>query len=394
MRYIKNKSIFCCIMVLILLMQLCGCTNRSASVESNEVVADNQTQIDIIDHALNKPLWSTENFNEGLGGYYLHIYLWDDEENITLELHNLQAPPQNRDAVAEFSVPIEDIRNGLYKTDFKEDGWGHSGTVSFTFKEDEILFTISDINYHDENAEVWGFWETEERLIQNPYVYDQINAQQEEHYEEFESPELTGIWAQLGISEDEFRQKCVPLTDSSGEPSSITLSPSHYEIAYGKDYYSKNPDEATIAMEEDRTTYEFYQPPSTLLEHYIERGYDYHTFEGFLNHNMYAFKGRYVIYEYTKELFENMVEYPNNYIGNYYALHMQKLPRNYLGSHSYYNGVEIRVTDFRDDPTNPNIMQDQQYLFYVLFNGTFVTYDGKIGLDFLMISLEKLPELN
>jgi len=335
-------------------------------------------------------MWSEGDVSFDKGGLILEISIENEEMKLACSLTS--AGENSRIAEFEKTIKVSSIVKNFVKVPYEEDGWGNSGVLELTFNKDYILADFKDV-VMDEMAD-WGFYENTYKLVKNDKAQQSITDGSNEYYKNqpdtmeptYDTSKASGILAQAGLTEEEFRDICEPL--GYQESFSTSHTPTNYEIDYGKDYYSKNPDKEVIA----KAKRSYKNITGSLLEHYLDKGYPYDTFEGYLSRNIYAKKGHELIYDFTDEVFEKMQEFPNEYLGKPYAIHMRVSPREYIGSYKYFSGTQISINDLRDDTSNPNIMNDGRYLYYVIFNGTFSTYDGKIGLSFNLISLEKISE--
>lgn len=332
---------------------------------------------------------------------------WVDEENseVTLlveylpdsvgfQLNFTSAPPACRIASHAHTIPDTEIEKNTITYSFEDDCWGNSGAIELTFIEGKILCVISEIKNTEENTPMWGFAEGEYSLVpfdeaQNPStdyewpttpVYDMSKA--------------SGILAEAGLTEQEFRNICTPVCDYSN-------TSDRYQIAYGQQYYMENPSEPDVQEAIDEwnsivsdynaggTRHTIYTGPATPDIHSFEY---YQTLDNYITTTVYAPKGYSLIKDATALLFDDMAENPNNYLGKPYVFLDFSLDS--VGSSryvdDYYQDTSVTINDLRDDIHAPNVIKYNDYYFYVIFSGTERGYNGRIELNFSLLSLEKI----
>lgn len=185
--------------------------------------------------------WAAEGTDWVYGGYTLGIYISETSpDNAYFEFSYLQGAPSSRNAVASAEIPLSEITSNEVTFSFENDGWGHSGNITLVFEDDAILFAVSDVAYTDPSCpEMWGFYDVSGRLVSNPTIYNDLYYTEEEYNALFGEQEQTpqkpaydtskasGILASLGMTEQDFKDSCIPL-DMGGIDSKTTA----YYIEY------------------------------------------------------------------------------------------------------------------------------------------------------------------
>ncbi|MBE6688711.1 MAG: hypothetical protein E7588_05475 [Ruminococcaceae bacterium] len=231
------------------------------------------------------------------------------------------------------------------------------------------------------------------------------------HSAEYDLSKASGVLAKAGLSEQDFRNMCTPLLSSgyyawnyNRVGSSKTHDYDRYVVANGEQYYASLEGDDTVQKAISKWD-EICLDYETGGKRYYKSGqsgpysyYDYHVYEkygtldSYLKDTVYAPKGCSIIYDYSKDIFEKMKEYPNEYLGTPFVLidcDIESCGNNIYDSDNFVD-TEIAINDIRDDVHSPNLITDNDYYLYVIFNGTYVCYDGDIGLKFSLLSLEKI----
>ena len=272
--------------------------------------------------------------------------------------------------------------------DFFDDGWGHSGKITLTFNKDSIDVSISDLQGGFGGE--WGLAEDRVTLYKNPDVTnDPISGGSEEFYD---TSKASGILASIGMTEQEFRAVCTYINSSA-------YGRNEYAYAAGRQYYAERPEDIMLSLLDVYTEeWEDYLVNGTESEYYDDDNKWYldssSSLDDYLNLVLYGGKGASILGEQSKEYFGDMLEYPNNYLGNAFLL--KDFIVDYKDNYTYYGdgyilyGVPTAIIDIRDDVNSPNILNKTRYDMYVLFQGTYNTNSGATGLLFHLISVEKV----
>ena len=208
------KKVVCVLMIVSLLLSFSGCGN------------------DKVDYKNYAGFWTTDDES----GISLEVEVTDEKMKISLKSES--GAPSYRVAEAIQSFKLSYIENSVVETDYTDDGWGNSGTIKLTFKKDSIVCEIKDVS--SETASLWGINEGKYTLVkkEKPATEEEDYDYPEEEFwddEDLESqatepsgeylatpePEpvydlskASGILASLGMTEQEFRDSCMPLNPS------------------------------------------------------------------------------------------------------------------------------------------------------------------------------------
>lgn len=207
-----------------------GCGQANVQGDSDTSVEPNSTDsaevtFDLTKYDVNVTYWATENTCYVYGGYILEIVTGGEYgENAHLRLTCIQMAPASREAEASAEIPLSEITDNKVSFSFENDGWGHSGNVTLVFLEDSIMFAVENVEYTDSSyPETWGLYENTGTLISRPTLYiDYFDSQENYDYEYSEEQEpvydtskASGILASLGLTEQEFKDSCIPLDTGS-----------------------------------------------------------------------------------------------------------------------------------------------------------------------------------
>lgn len=200
---------------------LSGATTESSAQDDptqTTVPTTSATEPTTIDLSLFEGSWAEENIGWLNGGMILDVFPNGDGADICLNL--VEEAPFNSIAEAWIDIENTNIINGEFSAEF-EDSWGTTGTVHLCFTTESITCEITDISFPEDTW--WGMCEGLYTLFLNNDAYESLNYTMEEFYEEF--PELipeettptydtskaSGILAEMGMTEEEFRAACQPL---------------------------------------------------------------------------------------------------------------------------------------------------------------------------------------
>lgn len=352
------------------------------------------------------------------GGLILDIT--EKGRNMTIDATYTQAAPDSRVASFSVSVALTEIKDNSLTVEFEDDGWGNAGTLVLEFGESEINCEIKDTHYvGDEAFAIWGVTPGQYYLYRNDDAYEMLEYEIEEYYEWLEECEqyleetttydtsiASGILAEAGLTEQQFRDVCAPLTSDYSLHYNFSATPEvyridRYHLAYGIQYYSEHAEETTVndaIAKWNDICLDYKNGGKRYTASYGYGMYSkYHLYEkygevdAYLYDTVYAPKGADILLGSSNEIFNRMKEYPNEFIGVPYVLIGFGIEpnNNYVYTDSYYLKTEVTVYDLRDDVHNPNVISGNDYYLYVIFEGTYIDSDGDIGLMFSLISLEK-----
>ena len=332
------KRILSLVLTLTILFTLsaCGKEDTASTVDKNtnskkSTAADNDTS-SFSDYV---GMWSESDISFEKGGLILKISIEDKE--VKFDCSSTSSGPDSQ--VAEFSKSVElsKIKNNSVEISYDEDGWGNSGVLELTFNDEYILADFKNV-VMDEMAN-WGFYERTYKLVKNDKAQEIITQGSNDYYENnpieitptYDTSKASGILAQMGVTEQEFKNNC-------------------YMIQYAENGIS------THSVE------------------YNDQRY------GIINNDEYVYA---------------MCEYPNDYLGQSYKIIVKVGSKQFddeVGKY-YYTGIlddfNIRIYDFRDDVFSPNILSGNVICAYCIYSDLILYESGNQGFVFKMISAEK-----
>lgn len=203
----------------ILALSLCvGCGTTNAPTESAKET------VELFDIASYNGTWATDDIGWVYGGLVLDISVL--ENDVLFDLTNYGPAPFSRTAFASADVLPSEITENSITFHFDEDGWGNSGTVVLTFLENQVCVAVQNLTA-DPNA-MWGFYEGEYYLSPNSTAYDTLYYEMDDYYAMFpefapqpeptptyDTSKASGILASKGMTEQEFKDSCIPLNTGS-----------------------------------------------------------------------------------------------------------------------------------------------------------------------------------
>lgn len=337
--------------------------------------------------------WAEENIGWQNGGMIADIQL--SENTFTIKLSYTQSAPSSRIAEIEFKTALSEIKNNVLVYAFEDDGWGNKGTVEFSFSQaDAIQCKLSGIIPN--TSAMWGFYEDNFTLYRNSNAHSSMSYTMEDYYaihpEEqpsttptYDTSKASGILAQAGLTEQEFRNKCTYVN-------SKYFDNNEYVYAAGRQYYTEHPEENTL-LDNYTEDWVSYQSLGTKSPHYDQyTKYDLqnsNSLDDYLNRRIYGPKGASILGKQSEEYFKAMQEYPADYINKPFLLKDFRVESIYDYTYSLNNYVlydtTVRIVDYRDDVNYPNILNKTRYDMYVIFLGT----QGSDTFVFALISVEK-----
>lgn len=267
---------------------------------------------------------------------------------------------------------------------YDNDGWGNTGDITLIFENKKIQLdhTVTSRDAYSRCSIPEGTFTFEEHYPDGLPEIDLPAPEYSPTYEPSTSPQpsydlskASGILANSGLTEQQFRDMCVPLCDNYtyGIKELDTLA-----IQVGRQYHAENPGDKMLALHTER----YLENPDNYP--------DYSSLEECLNSLVYIHKGRSILtsdsYDYIKLLQEN----PSQYIGQPFVLYSFTIDSagGDVYTDNYFLNTEAVLYDRRDDVHSPNILNRERYIFYVIFEGTYQT-GNNIGLYFSLLSLDK-----
>ena len=370
-------------------------TEASSAAEATSVTEDSSPTSKSTSLKSYIGTWASEDIGWEYGGMIMDVECTD--KTITVILSYTQGAPMSRIAEIIIEEELSNIRDGILVAELLEDSWGNKATIQIQFIEPDIIRCYIVDVVHEETA-MWGFYEGTYELYKNDTAHENMNYTMDDyfqiHSEEkpteppvYDTSKASGILAQAGLTEQEFRNICTYIGSRYHENNT-------YVYAMGREYYNQHPEEAKRI--DDYTLYWYdYEINGSASEYYtIEREEAFKTssnLEEFLNHTIYGPKGASILGKQSENILKGMQEYPADYVNQPFLL--KDFRTTYVNNYTYtddcyilYN-ANISVIDYRDDVSYPNILQGMHYDMYVVFLGT----NGSDNLVFALISVEKCP---
>lgn len=228
----KKRIQYALLFITIMAVFLSGRSSQDSSPENTpDNASDTSSSVTYDQYA---GTWAQEEIGWLYGGVILDISVNADVMNVAyLEV---TAAPISDEAEIDISVSLADIQDNRIEADFDNDGWGNAGTLRITFDNDQVLCKISDVHYIGEDgAPIWGATETTSVLVRMDSAHELLGYSLDDYYEMFpdENPDnwegngtatmepgydtskASGILANLGLTEEEFRESCTPLQTQS-----------------------------------------------------------------------------------------------------------------------------------------------------------------------------------
>ena len=126
--------------------------------------------------------WAEEDIGWEFGGLILDI-TDTSEGSVDFALCYTQGAPASRIAEVFQTVPLDDIKGTKLMFSFEDDGWGQTGTVTLEFEQNEILCTISNVEYPGKDYPNWGFCDDYYILAKNETAHESMEYNEDEYYE-------------------------------------------------------------------------------------------------------------------------------------------------------------------------------------------------------------------
>lgn len=375
------KTYICIILSIILVFSLSACGGKETVSESKQ----NQGSSSVLSTTENsfenyEGMWSESDISFENGGLILEIAT--NKTKMTIDCSLTSSGPSSRIAEFEKTFKLSKIVNNTVKISYEEDGWGNSGVLELTFSKDYILAEFKEI-VADEMAN-WGFNENTYKLIKNEKAQETLSEGSNEYYEEqsdiiesstpsYDLSKASGILAQKGMTEEEFRDSCQALNHSKyhyhlSEKTTVPFveivdlqrNPNAY---IGQHFvFSENPYREVICPQCDGTGY--------------YNQYSNSSYKSYCSDSDFRYRKNGVHYQREKDL-SKLVPY-------------ELLGRNKTTSvdgYSVLTGTSsdiFLIYDLRDDIYSPNITSDSTVVAYMIFDG--VTSNNM--LQFSMISCD------
>lgn len=212
---------------------------------TNEVIeAENQEPVDqpepdnTFDPTPYLGLWAEADIGWQYGGMTLELSL--DNGALVLYMQYIQSAPSSRVAEVYATLPLEECYGNTFWIDVGDDGWGNTATIEATLYEDCITVNVSNVTTKEGYSPMWGLYDGFFTLYRNDLAYEALFYTPEMYAEmsgnnarpdtyESEEPQVTydtstasGILESLGMTEDEFRANCSPLSHRSSSSKMVT----------------------------------------------------------------------------------------------------------------------------------------------------------------------------
>ena len=119
---------------------------------------------------------------------------------------------ESRIAIIEQAILTSSIENNTVTVAFS-DSWNSSGTTVITFEEDRIIYELKDVV---SGSGAWGVSEGKYYFVRDDSAEEETGDFDDDFYE-YEEVKASEILADMGITEDEFRESCTLMHWSSAE---------------------------------------------------------------------------------------------------------------------------------------------------------------------------------
>lgn len=238
--------------------------------------------------------WSEDGLSWETGGFLLDL----SAENGILTAYLLLTgdAPSSKLAEVEEVFALSSIDNSKISANFENDNWGNSGTMTLEFLDKKILCTLSNVTYTGEgDFAMWGLYDCEVELVRNNNAHDDLSYTMDDYYElypeekpteqpVYDTSKASGILASKGMTEQEFRNSCQPLSLSGSDNEILTMTnlreyPSSYTGQFfyiSGDSYNNNNDSSGTYYNPKSIEIDYKGTDSDVIYYMIYPEYDWH----------------------------------------------------------------------------------------------------------------------
>lgn len=156
--------------------------------------------------------WATKDLSPQYYELYLATYMLEgtDGTDTFVDLTFCYYQNAGNYNVAEIFATFDsaEFTSNVFTFNFADDGWGNSGEITLTFNKDNIDVAISNLqsNFGGE----WGFTEDNITLYKNADMADGQTSPSGGG-QNYDTSTASGILASMGMTEQEFKDSCLPL---------------------------------------------------------------------------------------------------------------------------------------------------------------------------------------
>lgn len=369
------------------------------------------SQYDFVDYSDYVDTWATEGVSWKNGGIILS--LWMEYSSVVIDV-TIQGPECSTDLNRVFhEITAKELTGRTVFSEFDDPVAAVKGKIKLVFEKEAVHVTFSEVSCSFDNDPLLQYCDQDILLVRNENAFDDLLKDEPVPDKPsvtpptYDTSKASGILAQAGLTEQQFRDICVPISNDfygNYKNSFAQLSfIDRYHVLYGMQYYNSHPEDTAVqdAIAEWEDVCADYQSGGKKYidtETFAGSYTDYHRYtkyqnlDNYLADRVYAPMGKKILNSASKDLFKEIEEYPNFYLGKPYVL--LGFDKESIYDNTYtdniYLGTEVTVIDVRDDVHSPNIIKGNDYYMYVIFNGTYKDYSGKICLKFLLLSIEKI----
>lgn len=339
-------------------------------------------------------LWAVEDLSYENGGMILNISTYEATTMLSFEC--AEESVGYSDGPLDYNILKNEVDGSTVTIKKAMDIYENLVDMTINFDNDTITCKITNI---EDGGNSSFLKEGTYKLVKNEDAYtvlsevpwsDSMGVKADGFTEApaYDTSKASGILAQAGLTEAEFKAMSMPVMSQYYHSN---------EIAYarGRQYYAEHPDENTM-LDYYTKNWNDYKTNAKQLHSYSDSMQwdlkNSQTLDDFLNFRIYGPKGAHVIWKESEAVFERMFEYPQEYVGKPFLLKNFEVDaiENYKYTlHDYitYNATII-VTDRRNDVMNPTVLKGN-YDMYVVFDGNGTTYSGDPVLYFSVLFLNK-----
>ncbi len=174
--------------------------------------------LDLSKYASSVTFWASEELSYENGGCVLGIYIDSSTGCATFSFDYIGSAPSSRWAEIDVQKNLSEITGNKVVLSFETDGWGHSGDLSLLFEETSISYTVSNVVCFTNDGPEWGVSNGQSgKLTSHTDPLQAISPPEgdasENNTPTYDTSKASGILTSLGMTEQEFRDGCLFLTE-------------------------------------------------------------------------------------------------------------------------------------------------------------------------------------
>ncbi len=200
------------------------CTECGTSVETDTPSTPAEEFVEAFDITPYFGTWATSGSCYEYGGTILTVSSANGD--LCFDLSHVQGAPGCRVVSLQASLPLENVQVSSFTWTINDDGWGNTAEIFLDFYDGTISLDIYNVMPMSDLPYAWGLSNASYLLMRDDDVYEAMEGTCEDVIEEgfnarpddfqieeqHDMSKASGILASLGMSEEEFRANCTPLS--------------------------------------------------------------------------------------------------------------------------------------------------------------------------------------